>query len=179
MIYGMNVDIEKRRIQDIVFTSHTDQDVLRRAPVQSDILDQAERKLAAGDTSAAARMAQQALSQHTGNPGRAQFILARADIMSGKMDSAEQAFTQATQISHDLRTIAWSHIYLGRLDDLQGNRSAAIAEYQAAMQSRDGKPDTREAAEAGLKAPFAPPQAAEQDAPGQDSGPNGGASSDH
>ncbi len=179
MIYGMNVDIEKRRVQDIVFASHSDQEITEPVAPQSALLDEAENKLVDGDTAAAARLAQQALTEHTNNPGRAQFILARADIMSGKMDSAEQAFTQATQISHDLRTIAWSHIYLGRLDDLQGNRSAAIAEYQAAMQSRDGKPDTREAAEAGLKAPFAPPQAAEQDAPGQGSGPNGGASSDH
>ncbi len=170
MIYGMNVDIEKRRIQDIVFTSHTDQDVLRRAPVQSDILDQAERKLAAGDTAAAARMAQQALSQHTGNPGRAQFILARADIMSGKMEAAVQAFTQATKISRDPRTIAWSHIYLGRLDDLQDNRQAAIEEYQAAMKTRDGKADTKNAAEAGLKAAFAPPQAARQHSSDQSGG---------
>ena len=170
MIYGMNVDIEKRRIQDIVFVSHTDQDVLQRASAQSAILDQAERKLAAGDTSAAAQMAQQALSQHTGNPGRAQFILARADIMSGKMEAAVQAFTQATKISRDPRTIAWSHIYLGRLDDLQDNRQAAIEEYQAAMKTRDGKADTKNAAEAGLKAAFAPPQAARQHSSDQSGG---------
>ena len=170
MIYGMNVDIEKRRIQDIVFVSHTDQDVLQRASAQSAILDQAERKLAAGDTSAAAQMAQQALSQHTSNPGRAQFILARADIMSGKMEAAVQAFTQATKISRDPRTIAWSHIYLGRLDDLQDNRQAAIEEYQAAMKTRDGKADTKNAAEAGLKAAFAPPQAARQHSSDQSGG---------
>ena len=168
MIYGMNVDIEKRRIQDIVFVSHTDQDVLQRASPQSVILDQAERKLAAGDTAGAAQLAQQALAQHTGNPGRAQFILARAEIMSGKMEAAVQAFTQATQISHDPRTVAWSHIYLGRLDDLQDNRQAAITEYQAAMKARDGKADTKNAAEAGLKAPFAPPQAARQQSSSQD-----------
>lgn len=168
MIYGMNVDIEKRRIQDIVFVSHTDQDVLQRASPQSVILDQAERKLAAGDTAGAAQLAQQALAQHTGNPGRAQFILARAEIMSGKMEAAVQAFTQATQISHDPRTVAWSHIYLGRLDDLQDNRQAALTEYQAAMKARDGKADTKNAAEAGLKAPFAPPQAARQQSSSQD-----------
>ena len=181
MIYGMNVGIEKRRVQDIVFASHTDQDITEPvAPPQSVMLDDAENKLVDGDSAAAARLARQALADHTDNPGRAQFILARADIMSGQMDAAVQAFTQAAEISHDLRTVAWSHIYLGRLDDLQGDRKAAIAEYQAAMQSRDGKPDTKQAAEAGLKAPFAPPQAAQQDAPGgQDSSPNGGASSDH
>lgn len=161
MVYGMNVDIEKRRVQDIVFASHTDQEAIQPVAPQSAELDEAEKKLISGDTTAAAQLAQQALSQHTQNPGRAEFILARADIMSGKMDEAVQAFTQAIHVSHNLRTIAWSHIYLGRLDDLQGDRKSAVGEYQAAMQSRDGKPDTREAAEAGLKAPFAPPQAAE------------------
>ena len=33
-----------------------------------------------------------------------------------------------------------------------------MAEYQAALEVRDGRPDTRVAAEAGLKKPFALPQ---------------------
>lgn len=163
MVYGMNVDIEKRRVQDIVFASHTDLNRVQAVPVQSAMLDKAEEKLVAGDYPGAAELAQQALYQHTSSPGRAEFILARADIMSGKMGPAEQAFAIATKLSHNPRTIAWSHIYLGRLDDVEDNRAAAIAEYQAAMQTRDGKPDTKEAAEAGLKAPFGPPHA-----PGQD-----------
>lgn len=179
MIYGMNVDIEKHRVQDIVFASHTDQNVATPVAPQTAMLDKAETKLIAGDMPGAAQLAQQALDQHTGNPGRAYFILARADIMSGKMDAAVQEFTQAAKVSHDLRTIAWSHIYLGRLDDLQGDRSAAVAEYQAAMQSRDGRQDTSRAAEAGLKAPFAPPQAAQQGSHGQGDRTDDGAASSH
>lgn len=168
MVYGMNVDIEKRRIQDIVFAPSNTQQALERAAAQPKILDEAENKLVAGDTAGAAQLAQQALAQHTADPGRAQFILARASIMSGKMEAAEQAFTQAAQLSHDPRTVAWSHIYLGRLDDLQEDRPAAIAEYQEAMKARDGKPDTKEAAEAGLKAPFAPPHHAQSSQSGSD-----------
>lgn len=167
MVYGMNVDIEKRRVQDIVFAPRNAQEQLQRAAARPPLLDEAERKLVAGDTTGATELAQQALSQHTADPGRAQFILARANIMSGKMEAAEQAFTQAAQLSHDPRTVAWSHIYLGRLDDLQQDRPAAIAEYQEAMKARDGKTDTKDAAEAGLKAPFAPPQAAQRSQSGQ------------
>ncbi len=163
MIYGMNVDIEKRRVQDIEFASHTDQDVTEPVAPQSAMLDEGEKKLIAGDVAGAATLAQQALAAHTGNPGRAQFLLARADIMSGKMEAAQQAFTEAAKVSHNLRTIAWSHIYLGRLADLQGDRTTAVTEYQAAMKTRDGKPDTKQAAESGLKAPFAPPQAAQRE----------------
>jgi Flp pilus assembly protein TadD len=160
MIYGMNPSFEKHRVQNLVFASHSDQEVTEPVAPQVQKLDEAERKLAAGDTKGAAQLAQQALAEHTDDPGRAQFILARADIMNGKMDAAVKEFTEAAQTSHDPRTIAWSHIYLGRLDDLQGDRSEAIREYTAAMRSRDGKPDTKEAAEAGIKAPFAPPHAA-------------------
>ncbi len=173
MIYGMNVDIEKHRVQDIVFASHTDQNVETAVAPQSADLDNAENKLIAGDSAAAIALAQRSLDQHTTDPGRAYFILARANIMSGKMDAAVEDFNQAAKVSHDLRTIAWSHIYLGRLDDMQGDRNAAVAEYQAAMQSRDGRQDTSRAAEAGLKAPFAPPQAQQGSHRQDDSGGDG------
>jgi tetratricopeptide (TPR) repeat protein len=166
-------------VQDIVFASHTDQNVETQVTPQSADLDNAEAKLIAGDTAAAATLAQRALDQHTTDPGRAYFILARANIMSGKMDAAVQDFTEAVKVAHDLRTIAWSHIYLGRLDDLQGDRTAAIAEYQAAMQSRDGRQDTSRAAEAGLKAPFAPPQAAHQGSQEQDDSGGDGTDASH
>ena len=179
MIYGMNVDIEKHRVQEIVFATHTDQNVATPVAPQSADLDNAETKLIAGDTAAAAQLAQRALDQHPSDPGRAYFILARANIMSGKMDAAVQDFNEAAKVSHDLRTIAWSHIYLGRLDDLQGNRTAAVAEYQAAMQSRDGRQDTSRAAEAGLKAPFARPQAAQQGSHGQDDPAGDGTDASH
>jgi len=169
MVYGMNVDVEKHRVQDIVFAPQSDQDVMQPASPQAAMLDEGEKKLVAGDIAAAADIAQKVLDAHTGDSGRAEFLLARADIMSGKMDAAEQAFTQAAQVSHDLRTIAWSHIYLGRLADLQGDRTTAVAEYQTAMKTRDGRPDTAQAAEAGLKAPFAPPQAGRQNSDSQNS----------
>jgi hypothetical protein len=177
MIYGMNVDIEKHRVQDIVFATHTDLNMEAPVTPQSADLDNAETKLIAGDTAAATQLAQRALDQHTSDPGRAYFILARASIMSGKMDTAVQEFSEAAKVSHDPRTIAWSHIYLGRLDDLQGDRTAAVAEYQAAIQSRDGRTDTSRAAEAGLKAPFAPPQAAQQGT--QDDSSESGTDSSH
>jgi hypothetical protein len=52
-------------------------------------------------------------------------------------------------------------------------------EYKAAMQSRDGRQDTSQAAEAGLKAPFAPPQAAQQGSHGREDSGGDGAESSH
>lgn len=166
MIYGMNVDVEKHRVQDIVFAAKSDEGTTEAPPKTLAMLDDGEKKLLAGDVNGAMAAAQQVLAAHGEGQGRAEFLLARAEIMSGHASAARQDFETAAKTAHDLRTIAWSHIYLGRLDDLQGNRDAAIAQYQAAMQSRDGKPDTRQAAESGLKAPFAPPHASQQESDG-------------
>jgi hypothetical protein len=169
MVYGMNVQVEKNRVQYLVFTDHQDEDVLERPAPTPDLLDQAEQALANGETAQAVQLANQALAQHTRQPGRAQFILARADILDNKVDAAVTAFQQAAQLSHDPRTVSWSHIYLGRIYDVQDNRDGAVAQYQAALQSRDGRPDTKQAAEQGLKRPFGPPHAAKSEG----AGPNG------
>ncbi len=54
--------------------------------------------------------------------------------------------------------VARSHIYLGRIFDLQGNREAALEQYRAALAAGDSSPGTKAAAERGLKQPYAPPR---------------------
>jgi hypothetical protein len=49
----------------------------------------------------------------------------------------------------------WSHIYLGRMLDLDCKRDEAIAEYKEALAARDGQQDTRLAAERGVKTAYA------------------------
>jgi hypothetical protein len=58
--------------------------------------------------------------------------------------------------------LAWSHIYLGRLYDVNAERQKALTEYQAALTVRDGQPDTKAAAEKGLKEPFTAPPSQNQ-----------------
>ena len=55
---------------------------------------------------------------------------------------------------HDSRMLAWSHIYLGRIFDIQQNRDVAVEHYQAALAAGDPSADTRAAAERGLAAPY-------------------------
>ena len=57
--------------------------------------------------------------------------------------------------SKDQRLLAWSHIYLGRVLDLECKRDQAVAEYKAALEVRDGRQDTHLAAERGLKSAYA------------------------
>jgi hypothetical protein len=58
------------------------------------------------------------------------------------------------QGSHDPRTLAWSHIYLGRIYDIQENRQLAMDHYHAALAAGDPAADTKAAAERGLTSPY-------------------------
>jgi len=160
MVYGMDVDAQIRRSKTIPFAAEGSQDVVRRVPRTLHGLDLAEMKLMKGDTAAAAELAQQALSQHTGDPARANFILARCAIVNRNTQAAVDGFEDTIKESKDPRLLAWSHIYLGRIYDINDRRDEALEEYRAALTVRDSQTDTRLAAEKGLKEPYAVPRTA-------------------
>ncbi len=160
MVYGMDVSSEIHQARQITFDAHGEGDVMSRSPQrpqQPRQLDLAELKLMKGDVAGAAEIAQKALDTHSGDAGQADFILARADLMKGKIDDAEAAFRNTITATKDPRMLAWSHIYMGRILDVEEKRDDAVAEYRAALAARDGQPDTKAAAEAGIKQPFALP----------------------
>ncbi len=160
LLYNINLDREKKRARDTVFAKQASPEVISSSKVWSapSQLDAAEQKLALGDIAGARTIAEKVLQHNNGGdePGRATFILARIATLSGNMEEARLGFQQAVQSVHDPRLLAWSHIYLGRIFDLQEQREAAVAEYQAALNAGDPTPDTRVAAERGLNAPYQP-----------------------
>lgn len=154
MVYGMDISSELHRARDVDFVKEGQTDIVRRVPRQLKGLDMAEIKLSAGDFAAAGELARKALADKTAEPARANFILARVAVSSGHTDEAIENFQQTLKLSQDPRMLAWSHIYLGRIHDLIEERDEAIAEYKAALAVRDGQPDTKHAAEQGLKRPY-------------------------
>ncbi len=161
MVYSMDVDQQVRRTREIQFDKEPDVDVLQRAkPKPLAGLDLAEAKLAAGDTNTAASMAQKVIASQTdtiasaADTARAHFILARVDLMTVHPDQAIDEFQKTIAISKQQRLIAWSHIYLGRILDLECKRDEALSEYNEALTTRDGQLDTRLAAERGAKAAY-------------------------
>ncbi len=163
MIYGMDVDRERKHAEQLVFVKEAPADPLSRGgqrPHKLEGLDLAELELAKGNIADAADLADKAMQDPKADHGQAQYLLARVDLMQGHAQDAKDGFEKTLSLSKDPRTLAWSHIYLGRLYDTMEapDRQHAVAEYQAALQVRDGRPDTREAAEAGLKKPFALPK---------------------
>jgi len=90
MVYSMDVDQQVHRARQIEFDKVADGDVLTRSkPRKLTGLDLAEVKLAGGDVATATAMARQALTanpdtlQGTADQARANFILARAALMTG------------------------------------------------------------------------------------------------
>jgi tetratricopeptide (TPR) repeat protein len=158
MVYGMDVSQQLSRVKHITFNQQASTDVVHRSPRELRGLDLAEMKLIKGDTDGAAVLAEQSVTDKSGDPARANFILARVAIMHRDVPAAQHDFEEAIRLSKDPRTLAWSHIYLGRIHDIQDERDQAVNEYRAALTVRDGQADTRLAAEKGLKQPYAVPQ---------------------
>jgi hypothetical protein len=161
MVYSMDVDQQVHRARQTEFDAQTDDDVLRRSkPRVLTGLDLAESRLEAGDLATASALARQALTVHSdslesiADAARANFILARAAILTGHPGEAIDRFQKTLATSKDPRQIAWSHIYLGRMLDLDCKRNEALSEYKLALANRDGAQDTRLAAERGAKSAY-------------------------
>jgi hypothetical protein len=163
MVYGMDIDQQVHRARDIHFAEEGSSDVISHTTRTPHGLDLAEIKLHQGDAAGAEKLAQQALAAHTPDPGRADYILALTSVMQGRMDDAEKGFNETIRLSKDSRLVAWSHIYLGRIHDIRDERDEALVEYETALTVRDGQPDTKAAAEKGIKQPFEPPKSAQQE----------------
>jgi predicted negative regulator of RcsB-dependent stress response len=162
MVYSMDVDQQVHRARQIDFDKEADADVLQRSkPRKLTGLDLAEARLAAGDAATAGAMAQQVLEKQTdtvastADGARANFILARVSAMTGHPEQAIDDFQKTLATSKEPRLLAWSHIYLGRMLDLDCKRDEALAEYKLALAVRDGQQDTRLAAERGVKTAYA------------------------
>jgi tetratricopeptide (TPR) repeat protein len=162
MVYGMDVDRERHKDQQIAFLPEGSHDVLRRATTQLTGLQLAELKIFKGDLAGASEIANKVLADSAGDHAQAHYVLARVNLLQRQPGAAIGDFQEVLDTSKNPRTIAWSHIYLGRLYDIMPDRERAVAEYQAALVVRDAQPDTKAAAEQGIKHPFVAPKAEHQ-----------------
>lgn len=167
MVYGMNVDGQRRSAQQIDFLPEGSNDFVKRAPRQLKGMDLAEMKLMKGDTTGAEQMTDEALKANP-NDAQANYLAGRIELIHGDPGAAMERFTKTLTLTKDPRTLAWTHIYIGRLYDIARDperpdvdhpeRPKALAEYKAALSVRDAQPDTRAAAEKGIKEPFLLPK---------------------
>jgi Tetratricopeptide repeat len=131
------------------------------APDVAALLADGERRIAAQDAPGAAAAFGRVLEQAPNQP-RAVYGLAVASILQGDGAHARELFEQVvgaasgTTAATDPLALAWSHIYLARMNDLDGNRDQAVAEYRAAL-AVDGAPEAaRAAAQRGIAEAYQP-----------------------
>jgi hypothetical protein len=88
-----------------------------------------------------------------------------ASVLSGKAARARELFQRlVSALSPPLKSknaanpaiLAWSHIYLGRIDDLEGERELALVEYHAALAVEGAPEAARVAAQRGLEQVYSP-----------------------
>ena len=166
MLNAIDVRGESKRAGNIEFAGQASPEVLyipRRGPDQ--LLLTAEKRLSAGDPASAQKLAQQALDEQREDPGRALFILAQAATMNRDLSGAREYFQRALDVAREPKVVAWSHIYLGRIFDLQEERDAAVEHYRAALAASNSLPEAKAAAEKGLQHAYEPPVAPQPESP--------------
>ncbi len=156
MVYGMDVPSEIGTVKSLHlhFDAQAPAEVVESTLAAPGPLDHAESLLMQNQPDAAIAIANTALADHTPYPDRAWYVLARANLLNGKVEDAVEDFHKTIDASKNPRLVAWSHIYLGRIDDVSGDRTAAVAQYKLALQFQDGAQDTLQAAQDGLAKPY-------------------------
>lgn len=171
MVYGMDVDRERKHEEQINFLPPNPNAGIRRAAVPLTGIKLAELDLMKGKLDEAEEIASKIVEDPNGDHAEAHYVLGQVNLLQKFPEEAIKEFDETIKTSRNPRTLAWTHIYLGRLYDLQPDRAKALNEYRMALNVRDPAPDTKAAAEKGLKTPFATPKRADNPTPDDDNEP--------
>jgi tetratricopeptide (TPR) repeat protein len=174
LIAGIDVSAELKRLQNFTFAPFQDAPVPARAasapeaqPAELDRwLAEGDHQIALKDAAAASATFEKVLEKYPNEP-RAVYGLAIASILSGDGDRARELFEQLVAASgstasgsprlgatSDPSILAWSHVYLGRMHDLEDERDQALIEYRTAL-AIDGAPENaRVAAQRGTESAY-------------------------
>ncbi len=161
MLSEINMRREAARIQGVKFAER--QGARQRAPrrvvrpkvsEEESVLSQAEGLLQFNELDQARKLYERILSRNGAGIGQASYGLGRIALDEADPDLALEHFAAAAEDAEDARIRAMSHIYMGRIQDILGNRELAVEHYQSALDSGDTSPIVRRFGEQGLQEPF-------------------------
>ena len=116
-------------------------------------LTEGERRIAEKNARAAEASFQKVVAKYPDQP-RAWYGLGLVALLDHDGPRAKEVFGRLTTGEHaatsDPMVLAWSHIYLARIYDGEGQPREAQAEYQAALTVPGGPEQARQAAQKGL-----------------------------
>lgn len=173
---GIDVQAEEKRLQTVTFAKGPALAADEHGAGAGSVTSATDRLLAEGDREIAERNATAAAATFqkvlSGDPNnlKAQYGLAVTAVLSGDADQARDLFekvvsssdstksgSQGSTQSNTAEILSWSHVYLGRIHDLEDERDQAVNEYRAAL-AVDGAPEAaRVAAQNGIDSAYKPP----------------------
>ena len=119
------------------------------------LLKEANSNLGDNDLEKARELFETVLTKYDTSNGEALYGLGVVASIQNDRESAKECFQKALESSTSDKPIrVWSHIYLGRLHDVEGRRKEALSQYQAAIDLGDNTRNAQEVANRGLKEPF-------------------------
>jgi hypothetical protein len=175
MAAAINVGDENRRLKDVKFAPlvedatdvPVDAGVLAaraEALEKERMLEQGEGLIVAKDAPGAQAVFEKIVQRWPGT-NRAVYGLAVSAMMQQNPDRAKELFLSLTKSVRpgapiapgDAGVVAWSHVYLGRFNDLDDNRGQALAEYRLALAVPGAPVSARQAAQVGVQKAFQQP----------------------
>ena len=175
---AINLPVEQKRLQSVQFAAVEEPSVITAkqvmpaqpaaSPEKDQLLQQGDREIALREGAAAADIFQRVLMSYP-NDSHALYGLAVASVLSGHAEESKALFERVVGASNESSKtedpdepsfLAWSHVYLGRIDDLEGDRELAQKEYRQALGVQGAPESARVAAQHGVDAAYAPPGAA-------------------
>lgn len=187
LIKGIDVAAEQRRLSAVKFAvaPTAGESTLEASPMPAkpapssnsvdDDLAEGQRQISARNGSAAAASFEKVLAAHPDDE-RAIYGLAVASALQGKAEQARELFTKVIAAAQnpladpgahpDASNLSWSHIYLGRMYDVEGKRDLAVLEYRAALAVQNAPDSARNAAQHGIETGYQTPGRDKQSPPG-------------
>ncbi len=178
LIAGIDVQAEQKRLQDATFAAAgagpaLDEHGNTVGAQPSELerwLAEGNRQIANRDASAATATFQTVLAKYP-DDRRGLYGLAVSSVLSGEADRAKDLFeklvsapspgssnSQESSEPVDPGIIAWSHVYLGRIHDLEDERDLAVNEYRAALAVNGAPEAARVAAQGGVETAYKAPE---------------------
>ena len=159
MVLGINLREERQRLANVKFSPPQAAPAPASHPVaaateEDRLLDTADDLIYQGKYSEARDAFQNVLDHVDAHSERALFGLAVVASNTRKPDTAEEYFKKTLEVARGLRVVTWSHIYLGRLYDLEDKRKDALEQYRSASITAAGFPEAARAVQSGLEQPF-------------------------
>jgi hypothetical protein len=167
LLAGVNLSSEAARLEKVTFAPARELAPRVSEPVVQ--LSETERLLAEGDALIADRKPQDAdaayraaLAKEPNSPralygaGIAAALLRDVERAKGLFQQVIAGAAQGQYGAADQRWLAWSHVYLGRIYDVEGKRELALTEFRAALAIPDAPEEVRAAAQRGIDQGFRP-----------------------